>query len=101
MTARNILIAYLFVLLAGLITATQWVAYRLNYHSALGGLHVGMHVIYPPWAIFTWARDFGPDIPRTLNEGYSFIGGAFILATLLLLVARRLRRRIPVRAIGK
>ena len=30
-----------------------------------------------------------------------FIGGAFILATLMLLGARRLRRNIPVREIGK
>jgi len=101
MTARNIIIAYLFMLLAGLITATQWVAYRLNYHPALGGLHMGAHVIYPPWAIFTWARDFGPDIPRTLNEGYSFIGGTFILATILLMGARRFRRHIPIRELGK
>ncbi len=40
MTARNIILAYLIVLLGGLIFATQWVAYRLNYHPALGGLHV-------------------------------------------------------------
>jgi hypothetical protein len=51
----------------------------------------------PPWAIFTWARDFGPTSPSTLNEGYAFIGGAFILATLMLVGARRLRRNIPVR----
>ena len=101
MTARNIILVYLIVLLAGLTAATQWVGYRLNYYPDLGGFHVAGHVIYAPWAIFTWARDFGPNIPRTLNEGYAFIGGAFILATLLLLVARRLRRRIPVRAIGR
>ena len=101
MNARGLIIAYLIVLLAGLIAATQWVAYRLDYHPDLGGLRIGAHIIYPPWAIFTWARDFGDNIPKALNEGYAFIGGAFILATLMLLGARRLRRNIPVREIGK
>jgi type IV secretion system protein VirD4 len=53
------------------------------------------------WAIFVWARDFGSNIPHTLNEGYAIIGAAFILATLMLVAGRRLRRRIPVREIGK
>jgi type IV secretion system protein VirD4 len=101
MSARNMIVAYLIVLLAGLIAANQWVGYRLAYHPGLGGLHIGAQVIYPPWAIFTWGRDFGPAIPRTLNEGYAFVGGSFILATLMLIGARRLRRRIPVREIGK
>jgi type IV secretion system protein VirD4 len=101
MNARNIMIAYLIVVLTGLVVATQWVGYRLAYHPALGGWRVGAHILYPPWAIFIWARDFGPDIPRTLNEGYAILGGSFLLATLLLVAARRLRRRIPVREIGK
>ncbi len=46
MNARRLFIAYLIVLLAGLVTATQWVAYRLNYHPALGGLRIGAHMIY-------------------------------------------------------
>jgi type IV secretion system protein VirD4 len=101
MNARNTIIAYLLVLLAGLIAATQWVGYRLNYHPDLGGFRIAGQVIYPPWAIFAWARDFGSNIPHTLNEGYAIIGGAFILATLMLVAGRRLRRRIPVREIGK
>jgi type IV secretion system protein VirD4 len=101
MNARRTIIAYLIVLLAGLIVATQWVAYRLDYHPALGGWRIGAHIVYPPWALFTWGRDFGPNIPNTLNEGYAVIGGAFILATLLIVGARQLRRHIPVREIGK
>jgi type IV secretion system protein VirD4 len=101
MNARNTIIAYLLVLLAGLIAATQWVGYRLDYHPDLGGLSIAGQVIYPPWAIFAWARDFGANIPRTLNQGYAIIGAAFILATLMLVAGRRLRRRIPVREIGK
>ena len=101
MNARRLLIAYGVVLLAGVTAANQWVAYRLNQHPALGGLHVGGHVIYPPWALFKWARQFGPQIPNTLGEGYAVIGGTFILATLALVAVRRLRRQIPVREIGK
>src|SRR5277367_1378736 len=101
MNARNTIIAYLLVLLAGLIAATQWVGYRLDYHPDLGGFRIAGQVIYPPWAIFVWARDFGSNIPHTLNEGYAIIGAAFILATLMLVAGRRLRRRIPVREIGK
>ncbi len=74
MNARNTIIAYLLVLLAGLIAATQWVGYRLDYHPDLGGFRIAGQVIYPPWAIFAWARDFGANIPRTLNEGYAIIG---------------------------
>jgi type IV secretion system protein VirD4 len=100
MTARRLILAYALVLLAGLIAATQWVGYRLNYHPALGGLRMGMHVIYPPWALFVWARRFGNDIPDTLNIGYAVIGGSFVLATFMLVVARRFRT-IPVRELGR
>ncbi len=81
MNARRLIIAYLIVLLAGLIAATQWVAYRLDYHPDLGGVRIGAHIIYPPWAIFTWARDFGDNIPKTLNEGYAFFGGKVLHRT--------------------
>jgi type IV secretion system protein VirD4 len=101
MKTHRIILIYVAVLLAGMTAAAQWVAYRLDYHPALGGWHVGAHVIYPPWAIFIWARRFGGGIPRALNEGYAFIGGSFVLATILLVGARQLRRRIPVREIGK
>src|ERR1700723_3478930 len=100
MTARRLILAYALVLLAGLIAATQWVGYRLNYPPALGGLRMGMHVIYPPWALFVWARRFGNDIPDTLNIGYAVIGGSFVLATFMLVVARRFRT-IPVRELGR
>jgi type IV secretion system protein VirD4 len=101
MTTRRLIFVYLFVLLAGLIAANQWVGYRLNYHPSLGGVRVSEHVVYPPWALLVWARRYGNDIPKTLNEGYAFVGGSFILATALLLIGRQLRRRIPVREIGK
>ena len=77
MNARRLIIAYLIVLLAGLIGG-----------HAMGRLPAGLpsrpwaacesrgQVIYPPWAIFIWARDFGRNIPKTLNEGYAFIGGS-------------------------
>jgi type IV secretion system protein VirD4 len=101
MKARQLLIGYLVVLLAGLIVATQWVAYRLHEHPALGGLGIGTHKVYLPWAIFVWARDFGERIPRTLNEGYVLIGGSFILATLVLVAVRQFRPQFSVRQLGK
>jgi type IV secretion system protein VirD4 len=101
MNAKQVIVAYLLVLLAGLSAATQWVGYRLNYHPGLGGFHVAGHIFYVPWAIFAWARDFGPDIPHALDEGYVIIAAAFILATFMLLVARRFHRRIRVREIGR
>ena len=60
MNARRLISVYLAVLIAGITIANQWVAFRLNYHPALGGLHIGGHVIYPPWAMIRWARQFGP-----------------------------------------
>jgi type IV secretion system protein VirD4 len=101
MKALQLLIAYLVILLAGLIGANQWVAYRLHDHPALGGLRIGLYKVYLPWAIFTWARDFGDRIPRALNEGYAFIGASFILATLMLVAIRQFRPRFSVRQIGK
>src|ERR1700721_2408256 len=100
MNPHRLVILYLSALLVGSIVASQWVACRLNYLPALGGMHIGAQVVYPPWAIFAWARQFGSDIPSVLNEGYTFIAGAFILATLILGAARRWRS-IPVREIGK
>ena len=44
--ARNLTIAYLMVLLAGFLTATEWVGDHLRYHPASGGVRVGAHVIY-------------------------------------------------------
>jgi type IV secretion system protein VirD4 len=101
MNPRRLIIAYGLVLLFGLIIATQYVAFRLDYHPALGmGLHVGGQVIYPPWEIFVWVRRFGDQIPGTLDFGYAILGGSLLVATLLLVVAHRFRR-IPVRELGR
>lgn len=101
MNARRLLIAYLLVLLAGAVVANQWVAYRLNHHPLLGGVHIGGHVVYPPWALWTWTRQFGSDVPDALREGYAVLGGTLVLATLVLVASRQWRRHIPVRELGK
>ena len=101
MNARNTIIAYLLVLLAGLIAATQWVGYRLDYHPDLGGLLL-------PDRSFTRrgrsSRGHGTSDrtsrARSMRDMPSS-AAAFILATLMLVAGRRLRRRIPVREIGK
>jgi type IV secretion system protein VirD4 len=101
MNKRTIILIYFAAVLGGLVTATQWVASRLNYHPALApNLRIDTLLIYPPWAIFEWTKRFGQDIPRTLNEGYAILGGSFVAATLLLVVARRNTGRIQVRQIG-
>ena len=102
MNRRTLATVYVTLLVAGLAGATQWVGYRLDYHPGLGrGLSVGAHVIYPPWAILTWARRYGSVIPTILNEGYAVIGGALMVATFLLVLARRHGRRVPVRELGR
>ena len=101
MTRRSLILGYLFILLAGLIAANQWVGYRLGYHPALGGWHIGGLVLYAPWSIVRWAGEYGRTIPHTLNEGYVFIGASFLLGTFLLIGSQRLRRTIPVREVGK
>ena len=100
MKTRTLIVAYLAMLLAGLSAATQWVASLTLYHPALGGLRLGSMVVYPPWALLSWSQRFGDDIPRALNEGYEVLAGAFILATLLLIVARLSTRRRRVRELG-
>jgi type IV secretion system protein VirD4 len=102
MKTRTLILAYLFMLLAGLAAATQWVASLTLYHPALGpGLRLGSVVVYPPWALLNWSQQFGNNIPRALNEGYEVLAGAFILATLMLVVARLGTRRRRVRELGK
>ena len=101
MTARRLILVYSLVLAGGFATATQWVAHRLGHPAGLGGLYVGRHVVYAPWALLPWAIRFGHDIPRTLNEGYAVVAAAFVLATLVLIVGRRAHRRIPVQQVGQ
>ncbi len=101
MTRRHTLLLYAVVLLVGLMVATQWVGYRLAYHPALGGLRVGRGVVYPPWALLVWGVRYGRDVPRALDEGYAIVTSAAVLATVALAVAGRVRRRIPVREVGR
>jgi type IV secretion system protein VirD4 len=100
---RRILAASYFALLSvGLAGATQWVAYRLHYHPALGrGLAVGNHIVYPPWAFLRWTQRFEGVAPNALKEGYAVLGAALIAATLLLVLARRHGRHVPVRELGR
>jgi len=100
MSVRRLLIIYSSGLLAGLVAANQWVGYRLGNPPPLGGLHVGEHIVYPPWALLVWAHHYGSDIPRALGEGYAVVVSALVLVTLMLLAVRQLRSRIPVRALG-
>jgi type IV secretion system protein VirD4 len=102
MSKRALALAYVTLLAAGLAGATQWVGYRLHYHPGLGrGAAVGRHVVYPPWAFLSWAQRYGGAIPRAFNEGYAVLGGGLLAATLLLVVARRHGRRVPVRELGR
>jgi type IV secretory pathway TraG/TraD family ATPase VirD4 len=101
MKTRTLLIVYLALMLAGLTGATQWVGHRLGYHPALQpGIRVGSIILYPPWAIVRWAGRFGPRIPRALAEGYAVFAAALIVATLVVVLIRRIGRRLPVRQIG-
>jgi type IV secretion system protein VirD4 len=89
MKTRTLAILYVCILLAGLVTATQWVASRTHYHTALGpAFRLGQLWIYPPWALVTWSRRFGSDIPNVLNEGYAILAGGFVVATLSVIAAR-------------
>jgi type IV secretion system protein VirD4 len=98
---RQVVAAALFgvSLLVAVIAATQWAGYRLAYHPALGsGLHIGGHVIYPPWAFGQWyVRWSDRDMPA-LGEGL----GAFVVAMIpgVLVAAAFRRRQLRVRAVG-
>lgn len=101
MKNRTLLILYLVLMVAGLAGATQWVGFRLGYHPALQpGMRFGTIILYPPWAIFQWAVRFGQRIPRALAEGYSMFAAALVMATLVMVLIRRVGRRLPVRQIG-
>lgn len=101
MKRRTLLTVYLGLMGTGLAGATQWVGYRLAYHPALGsGVRFGPLVLYPPWAMVGWSMRLRDSIPRALGEGYAFLAGVIVLATLGLIFARRIGRRLPVRQIG-
>jgi type IV secretion system protein VirD4 len=102
MNKRALLSVYIGLVLTGLAGGTQWVGHRLGHPPALGpSLRVASVVVYPPWGIVRWSLRFGERIPRALNEGYGVFAGAWVLSTIVLIVARRLGRRLPVRQIGE
>jgi type IV secretion system protein VirD4 len=102
MSGRSLILVYMLMMVASLTAATQWTAYRLEYHPLLGaGLRVGPVVIYTPWALFGWTHALGEELPGTFDEAYAIISGGVILATLALVILRRTGRRLTVRELGK
>ena len=78
--------------------ATQWVAYRLGYHSALGSPLVGH--FYAPWAIWHWMHQPWPNAKPAISQGQAIISLSATLATALFLLAAERARKKPKRHDG-
>ena len=83
-TAYLVSILALVLLTALSSLATQFVAWRFDYHPALGWPWIG--AIYPPWSCVEWQVRFQAQGPRTfqmLHAGIGLIGAAAAGAALL------------------
>src|SRR5271166_1077450 len=79
------LAAALLVLTIANVASTQFVAYRLRYHPALGQ-PVLAH-IYRPWAWIGWKSQFADSAPSVFRELHAAQSAGLALGFLLLLAA--------------
>jgi type IV secretion system protein VirD4 len=101
MRLRTLLIVDASLLAAGTWAATQWGAYRLDYHHALGwSIPIGAHRVYAPWQVFIWMHRYSNVIPETLNETYGILAGTLLVTILLTALVRR-TQAYKVRPIGQ
>src|SRR5579884_948152 len=101
MRLRTLLIVDGCLITAGLWAATQWGAYRLSYHPALGWcVPVGAHRLYVPWQVLLWAQRFPERIPDTLHQAYGIMAGTLIVVVLFTAIMRW-RRGFKVRPVGQ
>jgi len=70
------------LVLAGIIAAGQWTAWRLGYQAALGEpwLRLHDHSLYPPFAFFWWWFVYDAYAPDIFLEGAGFIVASVALA---------------------
>lgn len=73
--------------------ATQYVAWRLDWHPALGDPLAGG--VYAPWAVFDWAKRDWPAAAPAFVEARSGAVLAFTLAGALVLLASQRGKRRP------
>ncbi|KTT29763.1 conjugal transfer protein TraG [Pseudomonas oryzihabitans] len=78
-----------FILVLGLIVATQYFAYLYEYHPALGE---NINGIYAPWAILVWAERWSGSYSGSLIKAGAL--GVLVTASgmLGLMIARRIQR---------
>ena len=81
---KVLVVALLILLLIGSTLATQYIAYRFSYHSALGGKVPFTEHAYLPWMYFIWSVQYHDLYPDVFNQGfmriiYSLVPLLFIL----------------------
>jgi type IV secretion system protein VirD4 len=80
------LVAATLVLAIANVASTQFVAYRLHYHPALGRPLLAH--IYRPWSWIGWKSQFAENAPSVFRELHAAQSAGVALALLLLLVFR-------------
>ncbi|HYN38465.1 MAG TPA: type IV secretory system conjugative DNA transfer family protein, partial [Rhodospirillales bacterium] len=90
------------LIVIGLWTATQYVAFSFGYHAALGGgmLAIGDVAIYPPWALFSWWFAWGRQYPQVFAIAGGIVAATTIASTLFRFITV-LRRKATVRSFGE
>jgi type IV secretion system protein VirD4 len=78
--------------------ATQFIAWRLNYHPALGSPLIGQ--LYQPWAWFSWNARYRKQMPTVFAPVHAAGGALGMIAALASLLAIGFRGRTAERHDG-
>ena len=76
-------------------SATQYVAYKLEYQTQLGryAFKLGEHQVYEPWNFFVWSFHFEPYAPEVFNTGYYIIFGGWAISMIILVFMAMVRAK--------
>ena len=89
-------------IIGSLWASTQWAAYRLGYHSALGDPWFLVHTLplYFPWRLFEWWVAYEAHLPHVFHQSAAIAAGGSVLGTLVVVGASLWREQHIVTTYG-
>lgn len=87
----------LVIIIGGVWTGTEWLAFRLHYPEELGTpwFTIGRFNLYPPWSLFLWDYHFGAYAPAEFNQAFWFVYGGTGLGVASAIIGSLWRARRP------
>ncbi|MEQ1619482.1 MAG: type IV secretory system conjugative DNA transfer family protein [Terricaulis sp.] len=87
--------------IAGPWAATQFLADAFDRQQALGRpfIRIANTTLYPPWAVFSWSRDWADDFPKPFAVAHLILMGG--VACAVLVAAAVFRRRLHLKPFGE